>query len=137
MHDLPAAPMARIAFVKLITRDLELMEAFYGAAFGLFRTDALSSPLMEEIILSGKKGPGIILYRWKDERSIELGSAHGPIGFSVADVDMSHAHAIAVGAIETRPPDNFGTTLRASFLTDPEGHQIELFCTSTNSGGVA
>ena len=44
----------------------------------------------------------------------------------VFDCDDEHAKALAAGATEGRPPHNYGSTARVSFIRDPQGTWIEI-----------
>jgi lactoylglutathione lyase len=124
MTDTTPAP-AKFSFIKLIVHDLDRVEHFYAQAFGMKRVGEFETPTIEEAILRGASGFSLVLYRWKDGRSLDLGTAYGPIGFAVPDVDTAYHHALAHGAGDSRAPANYGTT-RAAFITDPEGHEVEL-----------
>ncbi|HEY9218873.1 MAG TPA: VOC family protein [Phenylobacterium sp.] len=123
-----SAPSVTFGFVKLIVRDLEGALAFYEEALGLVAAQTMESPVMTEKVLrkpGAEGGAALILYHHKDGRPLTLGDAHGPVGFYVRDVDAAYAHAVASGGKPAREPADFGT-LRAAFVLDPEGHEIEL-----------
>lgn len=115
----------RLGFVKIIVADLARAERFYTALFGMQRTGSFATDTIEEIILRGAGGASLVLYSWNDGRALVAGSNYGPIGFHVDDVDATFADAVASGARPVRAPASYGT-IRAAFLADPEGHEIEL-----------
>ena len=67
-----------------------------------------------------------------DKRAIDAGNNWGPLGFIVRDCAASHADLIAMGAHEVRAPGAFGA-MSVSFVSDPEGHEIELLQLSAAS----
>jgi predicted enzyme related to lactoylglutathione lyase len=123
-----AAHSATLGFVKLVVRDLEPMLAFYERVLGLVAAQTIETPEITEKVLrkpGQTAGAGLILYRHKDGREITLGTAYGPVGFYVRDVDAAFAHAVAHGATPHREPWDAGN-LRVAFVLDPEGREIEL-----------
>jgi predicted enzyme related to lactoylglutathione lyase len=123
-----AAPSATFGFIKLVVRELDPMLAFYERVLGLVAAQTVDTPEMTEKILrkpGQATGAGLILYRHKDGRAITLGTAYGPVGFYVRDVDAAFAHAVAHGATPHRDPWDTGN-LRVAFVLDPEGREIEL-----------
>ena len=127
-HAQTRPPSATFAFVKLVVRDLDAMLAFYSRVLGLVAAQTVDTPEMTEKILrkpGQETGASLILYFNKDGRETALGSAYGPVGFYVRDVDAAYAHAVANGAVAHRPPWDSGN-LRVAFVLDPEGREIEL-----------
>ena len=121
-------PSATLGFMKLVVSDLAAAQAFYAGAFGLETVEIIETDAMAEAILRRRgtdKGFSLILYRHKAARRIEVGTAHGPLGLLVRDVDQAYAHALAQGARASRPPFDVGKR-RAAFLLDPDGHELEL-----------
>lgn len=119
---------ARLIFSKLIVRDLPAMIGFYERAFGLTKVRDIEMPGLKEAILqrsADDKGPSLVLYHHTDGRDVVVGTAHGPVGFAVADVDAAYAKAIAEGATSGRAPFNV-PGMRIAFVFDPEGHELEL-----------
>ena len=117
----------RLNFFKLIVNDMEAMIAFYTGAFGMVEAaPRVNLPEIEEAMLTM---PGdrftLVLYRWKDGRELAPGSAHGPVGFLTKDVDAAYARLIDHGARSLRKPFALGP-MKISFVTDPEGHEVEL-----------
>ena len=123
-----AAPSVRFGFVKFVVKDLETMRRFYERAFGLAVAQTVDLPDIVELIL---RKPGedasfsLILYWPKAGGDVAVGSAHGPLGLYVRDVDAAYAHAVAEGAAPHREPWDAGA-MRVAFVLDPEGREIEL-----------
>ncbi|MEO5493938.1 MAG: VOC family protein [Sphingomonas sp.] len=116
----------RFNFFKLIVRDLDAMQKFYGDTFGFEERSRFTLPTLEEVMLAL---PGeqftLVLYRHTDGRDVEIGSGYGPVGFLTRDVDSAVAHALANGASLVAPPRDMGS-MRLAFVKDPEGHEIEM-----------
>ena len=118
--------MARFNFVKIVVRDIAAMERFYTESLKFTVQDRISAKDFEEVMLAQKEGAfTLVLYHHTDKRALELGNAWGPLGFIVRDCAATHAALIAAGASEARAPAKFGA-MTVSFVSDPEGHQIEL-----------
>ncbi len=124
MTDTPRTP--RFAFVKIVVGSLAAMEDFYSRTFAMQRTGTFATADIEEGSLAGSGGMSLVLYYRKAGPPPALGTAHGPIGFYVDDVDAACAHALECGAASARLPANYGPTIRAAFVFDPEGREIEL-----------
>ena len=119
---------ARMLFVKLIVADLPGMIDFFRRAFGLVHIRSIEMPGLEEAILQRSlddKGPSLILYHHTDGRDVSVGTAHGPVGLAVEDVDRAFAQALAEGAKPHREPFNV-PGMRIAFVLTPEGHELEL-----------
>ena len=131
MADIDTAPStttANFAFTKIIVRDVEGAETFYGRILGLRNTRTVEFPHLIEKMLAApgqEAGPFLILYHEYDGAPLRHGNAWGPIGFQVADVDAVYAEAIAAGGAPDMEPFNF-EDVRVAMVFDPEGHRIEL-----------
>jgi catechol 2,3-dioxygenase-like lactoylglutathione lyase family enzyme len=112
-----------LGFVKFNVSDLAAMEAFYVEALGMTVQKRLEFPGLTEIILSSG-GADLALVRYDDGRDISLGSASGPIGIYLNDVDGAYDRAIAAGGTSRQPPTSMGG-IRVALVADPEGHEIE------------
>ena len=122
------APSVRFGFVKFVVADLEAMRGFYERAFGLAVAQTVDLPDIVELILrkpGDDAGFALILYWPKAGGEVALGSAHGPLGLYVRDVDAAYAHAVSQGAAPHREPWDAGA-MRVAFVLDPEGREIEL-----------
>ena len=118
--------MARFNFVKIVVRDLAAMEQFYIAGLGFAVQDRIDAEGFNEVMLAQKEGAfTLVLYSHTDQRAITGGNNWGPLGFIVRDCAAAHAGLIALGAHEVRAPGTFGA-MTVSFVSDPEGHEIEL-----------
>lgn len=123
-----AAPSVRFGFVKFVVKDLEAMRRFYERAFGLEVAQTIDLPDIVELIMrkpGEAAGFSLILYWPKSGGDVAVGSAHGPLGLYVRDVDAAFTHAVAQGASPHREPWDAGA-MRVAFVLDPEGREIEL-----------
>ncbi|MGZ6016130.1 MAG: VOC family protein [Phenylobacterium sp.] len=128
-----AAPSARFGFVKFVVQDLPAMRSFYERAFGLAVSQTIDLPDITELVMrrpGEDTGFSLILY-WnkapldEDRRETAVGTAHGPLGLFVRDVDAAYAHAVKEGASAHREPWDTGA-MRVAFVLDPEGRELEL-----------
>ena len=122
------APSVRFGFVKFVVADLPAMRSFYERAFGLVVAQTVDLPDIVELIMrrpGEEAGFSLILYWPKAGGDVAVGSAHGPLGLYVRDVDAAFAHAVAQGATPHREPWD-ATGMRVAFVLDPEGREIEL-----------
>jgi predicted enzyme related to lactoylglutathione lyase len=121
-------PSARFGFVKFVVGDLDAMRSFYERAFGLVVAQTIDLPDIMELIMrrpGDDAGFSLILYWNKDGSKATLGSAHGPLGVYVRDVDAAYAHAVKEGATPHREPWDT-EAMRVGFVLDPEGRELEL-----------
>jgi catechol 2,3-dioxygenase-like lactoylglutathione lyase family enzyme len=118
--------MALFSFVKIVVADLAAMEAFYTGALGFTVQNRIDTPDFREVMLAQKAGAfTLVLYHNTDGRALSNGNGWGPLGFIVRDCAKDHAAALTKGAAEVRAPAVFGG-MTVSFISDPEGHEIEL-----------
>lgn len=121
-----APPAALFTFVKLIVADIEAATRFFIEGFGMTHADTVDTPQFREHMLTGRKGSmTIVLFHWKDGRTITIGNGWGPVGMITRDLDRDVARAIAAGAQQKGTTVQFGPA-RIAFLLTPEGHEIEL-----------
>jgi predicted enzyme related to lactoylglutathione lyase len=123
-----APPSARFGFVKFVVQDLAAMRSFYERAFGLVVSQTIDLPDIMELVMrrpGEDTGFSLILYWNKDGRETAVGTAHGPLGLFVRDVDAAFAHAVKEGATAHREPWDTGA-MRVAFVLDPEGRELEL-----------
>ena len=121
-------PSARFGFVKFVVQDLAAMRSFYERAFGLAVSQTIDLPDITELVMrrpGEETGFSLILYWNKDGRETAVGTAHGPLGLFVRDVDAAYAHAVSQGATAHREPWDTGA-MRVGFVLDPEGRELEL-----------
>ena len=120
------APPNTLAFLKLVTSDMEQAEAFYTGAFGMRRTTQMEAPGFQEVMLATPDGGfTLVLFHWTDGRSLEHGTRHGPIGFVTDEFEAAMDQAVAHGATIERGPFAFPGA-KVAFFRSPEGHEIEL-----------
>jgi predicted enzyme related to lactoylglutathione lyase len=128
-----APPSARFGFVKFVVQDLDAMRGFYERAFGLTVSQTIDLPDIMELVMrrpGEDTGFSLILY-WnkaplnQGSRETAVGTAHGPLGLFVRDVDAAFAHAVKEGATPHREPWDTGA-MRVAFVLDPEGRELEL-----------
>lgn len=122
------AVSARFGFVKFVVHDLAAMRGFYERAFGLAVSQTIDLPDITELVMrrpGEDTGFALILYWPKAGGDVAVGTAHGPLGLFVRDVDAAYAHAVQEGATPHREPwDTPG--MRVAFVLDPEGRELEL-----------
>jgi len=119
---------ASFAFTKIIVRDVEGAEAFYGRILGLKNVRTVEFDHLVEKMLAApgqEAGPFLILYHEYDGAPLQHGNAWGPIGFQVADVDATYALALTAGGKADMEPFNY-EDVRVAMVFDPEGHRVEL-----------
>lgn len=122
------APSVRFGFVKFVVKDLAAMRRFYERAFGLTLAQTVDLPDATELLMrrnAEDAGFMLILYGYKDGRDVAVGTAYGPLGLYVRDVDATYAHAVKEGAAPHREPWDT-EAMRVGFVLDPEGREIEL-----------
>lgn len=117
----------RPSFLKFTVSNLPAMQSFYEKAFGMTQQKRLDNPGSTEVILTspGPEGADLALVFYKDGRKVALGTANGPIGFYLQDVDATYAKAMAAGGTSRSAPRTGGGA-RVAIVADPEGHDIEL-----------
>jgi catechol 2,3-dioxygenase-like lactoylglutathione lyase family enzyme len=105
--------------INLDVNDLAVSAAFYTRLLGMTPAGAdafhLGGTLMR---LSAAKT--------RIEPSAMSGPGYRYLTVQVFDCDAEHAAALANGATEGRPPHNYGSTARVSFIRDPDGTWIEI-----------
>jgi catechol 2,3-dioxygenase-like lactoylglutathione lyase family enzyme len=123
----PGADPARLSlsFLKFNVSNLPAMQDFYMKAFGMTVQKHLENADNTEVILTNPAGMDLALVRYNDKRAIALGTANGPIGFYLKDVDGAYKRAMAAGAVSRSAPGG-GGGVRVAIVADPEGHEIEL-----------
>ncbi len=105
--------------VGLAVRDLAVHRRFYAEILGL----------PEEAPGRFRAGETLLLLE-EDHRATPDASRSGPgwryITFQVFKAREVHAHALAMGAQEAKPPVTLGDVARFSIIRDPDGNAIEL-----------
>jgi len=119
---------ATFAFIKIVVRDVDRVRVFYEKVLGLERAQTLDGEtFIEEMLRTpGAEGPPqLVLYYSKSNPPITVGDGWGPVGFYVKDVKATYDLALAEGGGLVREPFRHGD-LMVAFVSDPEGHQVEL-----------
>ena len=116
----------RFILFKLVVADIAAAIAFYQQVFGFSVRRRIEGPGFFEVLL--EQAPGgftLVLYQHRDGRPIEVGNAYGPVGFVVQDIAAEITRAVSAGAQLINGPVSFDG-LKLAFLSDPDGHEIEL-----------
>ena len=119
---------AAFAFVKLVVRDVDRVQGFLEKVLGLTAARIIDQETFKEVMLASPGAEGatpVVLYHSKANPPVTLGDGWGPVGFHVKDVRAIYELALSEGGQSVRAPFVFGTSCVA-FVSDPEGHQIEL-----------
>jgi predicted enzyme related to lactoylglutathione lyase len=123
---------ARLAFPRLVVRDLERQAQFYrsviGYGEGQFIRATINGRPVAEIILAAPDGKvELILLRFED------GPAPSPsgvmLGFFTHDLDAFEARLLAAGGQVAQPIGPLETpagTWRFALYADPEGYWLEV-----------
>lgn len=124
--------MNTFAFTKLIVNNLEASTAYYKTVFDLKQlqriTVTVGGDQIDEIVLgSGQPGAAaLIMFKYLDGRPATTGETI--LGFVTDDLDGLVGRMVKHGGKATMPnhvlADGSG---RVCFVTDPEGHLVELF----------
>ncbi|MFC4256037.1 hypothetical protein GRI97_12090 [Altererythrobacter xixiisoli] len=118
----------RLNFFKLAVPEMEPALNFWCDAFEFEIAASFDEEEFLEHILSlpGEPGgPSLILLQYKDGRAIEIGNAHGPVGFHCDDITVSHDRLLASGASDITGVVDVGP-VRVAIMRSPDGHEIEL-----------
>ena len=120
------AAAGRLAFFKLIVPDADEAARFYADVLGLDCADRIDTPRFRERMMVSPGGSfTLVLIQWTDGRAITQGTDHGPVGFTVDDLDAVAARIEAAGGRIASGPFSLGAA-RILFMTTPHGHKIEL-----------
>ena len=126
-------PTLKFAFTKMVVADLAAAERFYTTTLGLTRVANVESGegihALQEVILSVPGATGdaaqLALIHYPNRPMPSLGEAE--FGFAVTDIEATIAAMTAAGGQIVVPlldlPEH---RLRLAFITDPQGHLIEL-----------
>ena len=125
------AATAHFGFTKLVVVDLDASAAFYTTVFGMEEQSRVHAEIagrtIDEILFSAT-APGaatFVLLRFADQTTAS--QAEVILGFITDDIDTLFERAQAAGgavaqAVEAQPQHG----VRVGFLTDPEGHLVEV-----------
>ena len=122
---------AHFGFTKLVVADLDAAAAFYTTVFGFTEIGRVSAAIagrpIDEIMYAptAPGGSTFVLLRFADQATP---AQHEVIlGLIVTGLDACFARAVgAGGAVAQAPVDMTDHGMRVGFLTDPEGHLIEV-----------
>lgn len=121
------------SFTKIIVEDLPAAQNFYTQVLGLQVAGHLDlgegKDLMNEVILrvagAQPHSPYLILVNYPNRTCPAPGEA--TTGFVVDDLDAILAEAVAAGGgVEFPAADLPEHGLRVAYISDPQGHRIEL-----------
>jgi catechol 2,3-dioxygenase-like lactoylglutathione lyase family enzyme len=119
--------------IRLGVRDIDQHRRFYIEGLGLQEVGSVSgraSFLAGDTVLilePSADAPQDAAFEGKGWRYIT---------FQVFEVDREHAHVVAHGGREGRPPETLGTTARISMIRDPDGNWIELSQRASLTGSL-
>jgi catechol 2,3-dioxygenase-like lactoylglutathione lyase family enzyme len=119
--------------IRLGVRDIDQHRRFYIEGLGLQEVGSVSG---RASFLAGDTG--LILEPSADapQDAAFEGKGWRYITFQVFEVDREHAHVVAHGGREGRPPETLGTTARISMIRDPDGNWIELSQRASLTGSL-
>ncbi len=122
---------SHFGFTKLVVADLDAAAAFYTTVFAFTETARVSSEIagrpIDEIMYAATAvgGATFVLLQFTDQPTPAQGEVI--LGFVVSEIDALVERAVAAGgAIAQVPTDRVEHGMRVGFLTDPEGHLIEV-----------
>lgn len=124
--------IARIG-IRLGVRDIDQHRRFYVEGLGLEEVGSVggrASFLAGDTVLILEQSPDA-----PHDAAFE-GKGWRYITFQVFEVDREHAHVLAHGGREGRPPETLGTTARISMIRDPDGNWIELSQRASLTGSL-
>lgn len=124
-------PPTQLAFTKLLVDDLEKTAAFYTSVCGLVETGRVEAEIagrkISEIIFSAafQGAATFVLLKFLD--APKPTNDEVILGFVTDDVDAFVARAEAAGgSVVQAPHDNVEHGVKVGFVTDVEGHLIEV-----------
>jgi catechol 2,3-dioxygenase-like lactoylglutathione lyase family enzyme len=129
---------ARTHHVSLSVADLDAMERWYGAAFGLrevVERVELPEPAVRTVLLRAPSGlrielierPGSIPDPFSDPLEAALRQGFGHWALEIDDLEQAVAELTSVGAEIVWPPaDAVQPGGRFAYVRDPEGNLLEL-----------
>lgn len=122
---------AHFGFTKLIVQDLDAMATFYKEVAGLTEMvrvqDAVGDRKLDEIIFNptAPGGSTLVLFKFLDRTA--PANEEVILGFQTSDVVAFVARTKAAGgAVVTDVETKAAHGVKVAFVTDPEGHLIEV-----------
>jgi catechol 2,3-dioxygenase-like lactoylglutathione lyase family enzyme len=119
--------------IRLGVRDIGQHRRFYIEGLGLEEVGSVSGRA------SFLAGDTVLILEPSADAPLDAafeGKGWRYITFQVFEVDREHAHVLAHGGREGRPPETLGTTARISMIRDPDGNWIELSQRASLTGSL-
>jgi predicted enzyme related to lactoylglutathione lyase len=121
----------RFAFTKVFVDDLSAEASFYCSIFGLKEKARLSvgegADALEEVILTSGRGDDSSLVLWRYLARATPTPGEATVGFNVSDIHSTVKRVTESGGRVVELPNELpGHGVLYSFVTDPEGHLIEI-----------
>ena len=123
---MPRLPVTGVSELVLEVQDLERSEAFYAGLLGLPVVERWEQREAFWVMAGDRTRIGL----WRPQIGLEggQGGAHVHFAMHIAEADFDAVVARLREAGEPVPVHAFGTTHgRAAYLTDPDGHVVELW----------
>jgi catechol 2,3-dioxygenase-like lactoylglutathione lyase family enzyme len=122
----PRLPVTGVSELVLEVQDLERSEAFYAGLLGLPVVERWPQREAIWVMAGDRTRVGL----WRPQVGLEggRGGVHVHFAMHIAEADYDAVVARLRAAGEPMPEHAFGTTHgRAAYLTDPDGHVVELW----------
>jgi catechol 2,3-dioxygenase-like lactoylglutathione lyase family enzyme len=122
----PRLPVTGVSELVLEVQDLERSEAFYSGLLGLPVVERWTEREAIWVMAGDRTRIGL----WRPQIGLEggRGGVHVHFAMHIAEADYDAVVAQLRAAGEPMPEHAFGTTHgRAAYLTDPDGHVVELW----------
>ena len=123
---MPHLPVIGVSELVLEVQDLERSEAFYSGLLGLPVVERWAEREAFWVMAGDRTRIGL----WRPQVGLEggRGGAHVHFAMHIAERDFDATVERLRAAGEPMPVHAFGTTQgRAAYLTDPDGHVVELW----------
>jgi DNA-binding transcriptional MerR regulator len=115
---MPVAEGKRVVQVTIGAQDRDASVAFYEQVFDIRYDEQLAS-----FAFGAYPGDDFFLVTLEDRGQ----ATPARFGLTVDDLDAVHARALAAGAREVQPPEEFEWKPRCSCVTDPSGNLLDLY----------
>ncbi len=123
---MPRLPVTGVSELVLEVQDLERSEAFYAGLLGLPVVERWAEREAFWVMAGDRTRIGL----WRPQVGLEggRGGVHVHFAMQIAEADFDAAVERLRAAGEPVPVHAFGATHgRAAYLTDPDGHVVELW----------